>query len=251
MPNNFTAHGINHLSASSINAFCDDPAYWVAKYLLKAKFTFSPAARAGVLVEKAVADVLAHGIDIEVAIKSAEAEFSKQTVFDKRESTVSRGDNIRPMVTLAVDNLRQYGKPEFAAQGEQKKVELLANMGDYKMPIIGYLDFEYPESGLVIDLKTTARMPSAMSASHQRQASIYRAAKGNHAIKFLYVTPKKAQFFDCDCSLKEQTDEIKAIINRMNDLLALDVETIKRVIPVIDSFYWSDDIALRRELYGI
>lgn len=250
MPNNFAKHGISHLSASSINAFADDAAYWCAKYLFKTKFTFSAPARAGVITEKAVADILAHGVNMDDAINVAEAEFNKSTMFDKRESTLSRGATIRPMVELAVEALKQYGKPHFTAQGEQGKVEIVANMGDYKIPVIGYLDFEYPDSGLVIDLKTTLRMPSAMSVSHQRQASIYRAGRGNHGIKFLYVTPKKSQLFDCDCNLKEQMDEIKVIIQRMNDFLSLDADTIKKIVPVIDSFYWGEDIEVRKGLYG-
>lgn len=249
--NNFETHGIKHLSASSVNAYAEDAAYWCAKYLYGAKFPFSPAARAGVLTEEAVVNVLARGFTAEDAIKDAEKEYTKATIFGRDENTQKRGDAIRPMVELALEELVQYGEPEFEPDGGQKRVSIDCNLGDFKVPIIGYLDLYFPSHGLVVDLKTTSRMPTEMSDSHKRQQAIYKAANGNHDVKFLYVTPKKSQVFDCPDDYKETLAEIKTIVRRMNALLELPLGTIKDVIPVHTSFYWTDSINIRKEIYGI
>lgn len=249
--NNFTRHNIDHLSASSINAYAEDAAYWCAKYLYDQKFPLSAPARAGVLAEDAIVRVLARGYSVDDSVAMAETEFNKATVFEKTEKSEKRGDMIRPIVEAAVMELSKYGEPEFEADGSQKKVELLADMTDYKMPIIGYLDLVYPKHGLIIDIKTTSRMPSEMSDGHKRQQAIYKAANGNYDVKFFYLTGKKAQMFDCAEDYKETLGKMKTIIRRMNALLALPVETIKDIIPVHQSFYWTDSVGVREELYGI
>jgi hypothetical protein len=247
----FKQHGIEYTSASSINMYADAPDAWVARYLLKTKFSFSPAARAGVLAEDAVVNVLARGMSEEDAIKRALEEFARATLFDRSEKTACRGEGIPGMVANAVTELKQYGEPEFDADGKQKKVEINCRVDDWTIPIIGFLDLDYPKHGLTIDLKTTMRMPSEMSRAHLRQHGIYKACKGgNHGVRFLYVTPKKANWFEPE-DTSDTLNEIKSILRRQNQFLQIgDAETLKSIVPVIDSFYWTDDAALRRDIYG-
>lgn len=245
----FVKHNINHTSPSSINMWAEAPDAWVAKYVLGAKFSFSPAARAGVLAEKAVVNVLC-GMGEAAAIDAVLGEFNQATVFDKSDKTLARRDMIAPMVKLAVAELKQYGEPEFD-NGNQKKIEINCRVDDWTIPVIGYLDFHFPQHGLVIDLKTTSRMPSEMSAAHLRQQAVYRAAMANHAVKFLYVTPKKAAMYEPE-STDETLAQIKSILRRQNNfLLAGDAETLRGIVPVSDSYYWSDDLPMRRDLYGM
>jgi hypothetical protein len=246
----FLRHGIKHTSASSINMWADAPDAWIAKYLLNARFGFSPAARAGVLAEEAVVDVLSRGVSEEDATREAIEAFSRANIFDKSEKTEARGDAIPGMISNAISELKQYGEPEFE-DGKQKKIEINCNIEDWTIPIVGYLDLDYPKHGLTVDLKTTMRMPSEMSRSHKRQHGIYSVAKGgNYTVKFLYVTPKKAAWFEPE-DKKETLDEIKVILKRQNYFLNLgDVDVLKSSVPVLDSFYWADDLYLRKEIYG-
>lgn len=248
--NNFLTHNITHLSASSINMYAEDAAAYVAKYLLGAKFPFSPAARAGVLAEDAIVNVLARGWTVEAAIGEAENEFCKANIFNYDDKVQKRADMIAPIVETAVKELAQYGEPEFEEDGTQKKILVNADMGDYKMPILGFLDLYFPKHGLVVDIKTTSRMPAEMSDSHKRQQAIYKMANVNYDVKFFYLTGKKSQMFACDDDWKETLKNTKTIISRMNALLALPVETIKAVVPVHPSFYWTDAVDIREELYG-
>lgn len=250
MTNNFTQHGIAHLSASSINMFADAADAWVSKYLLGAKFPFSPAAQAGVLAEEAIVNVLARGWNEEDAIENAKGEFIKANIFNLNEKVQKRADMIGPIVKMAVKELDQYGDPEFEEDGTQKKILVNADMGAYKMPIIGFLDLYYPQHGLVIDIKTTARMPSEMSDSHKRQQAIYKMSNANYDVRFFYLTGTKSQMFQCDDDWMDTLKSTKIIIGRMNALLSLPIETIKAVVPVHQSFYWIDAIDIRKELYG-
>lgn len=248
--NNFSGHGISHLSASSINAYADDPAYWCAKYLLGVKFPFSAPARGGTLVEKAIVQILT-GRDQKNTIDETVAEFNKATIFDKSPNVGKWANGLRDMIESGVRELSPYGVPKFELNGSQKKILIDCNMGDYKIPVIGFLDLYYPDKKTVIDVKTSQRMPNMMSSSHKRQAALYRLANPDYEVAFFYITPKKTQFFWIE-DVSEQIVEIKSIIRRMNGMLGVgDKDKIKEIIPVVDSFYWQDSMSVRKELFGL
>ena len=118
--------------------------------------------------------------------------------------------------------------------------------------MIGFLDLVFPEAGLVIDLKTTGRCPSVMSAEHQLQRAIYQKAKGNQAVKFLYVTPKKTNLLE-DGDPNELLGRAKKQITRMERFLKSGTRhDIAGVIPVNpNTFYWNGAEHVREELYGL
>jgi hypothetical protein len=66
---------------------------------------------------------------------------------------------------------------------------------DEKIDVIGYLDFLYANDAnkhTIVDLKTTARIPSAWSPAHAMQAAFYKRAHGNNPdVYFVYVSPKE------------------------------------------------------------
>jgi hypothetical protein len=249
--NNFTQHGITHLSASSINAYAEDPAYWVGKYLLGAKFPFSAPARGGTLIERAIVQTLT-GRDQTDAIDDAIAEFNKMTVFDKSDNVAKWANAMHDMATAGIKELEQYGIPEFdALSGGQKKILIDCNMGEYKVPIIGFLDLMFPEHKLIVDIKCTFRINQEMSASHRRQAALYLLANPDYTVKFMYISPKKIQWFTIDDVTEEKT-QIKEIIKRMNNMLGVgDKDVIKELIPVTESYYWQGAENIRKELYNL
>lgn len=251
----FEKHGLKHTSASQINMYADAPCVWVAKYLFGRRLSFGLAARAGVLVEDAVVNVLADGMSAEDATERAVKEYGKQAAIGTTDAELKRGEAIPAMIELALEALAPYGEPEFdecAINGrKQKQIELVCNGDGWKLPIMGFLDFDYPKHGVTVDLKTTMRLPSSLSRSHARQGAIYKKSRGNHAMKFLYVTGSKSKILDIEDEaviLKE----VKAILNRQEKMLRLDSDQIKDIVPVMSSsFYWTGDEALREEMYGI
>lgn len=253
--NGFEKHGITYSSPSSINMYAAAPCAWVAKYLFNKKFRFGLAAKAGLLVEDAVASVLLDGVPEEDAIKKAVSEYNKASAFGASSSEVSRGEGIPGMIQGALEELKPYGAPEMPTDiiygKKQRKIELLCNGDGWKLPVIGYLDFYFPAHGLIVDLKTSLRCPSSLSDEHARQGAIYRAAVGNSAMKFLYVTPKKTTWLEVEDHVPVLA-EVKAILNRQERMLRLDKEVIRDIVPVnASSFYWSGDTDMRKELYDM
>lgn len=250
--NGFEKHGIEHLSASSINMYSQAPCAWVAKYLFGAKFSFGSAARAGVLVEDAVANVLTDLMSLDEAIDAAQKAYNKEIALSTNSTDLKRGEGIANMISLAVEALEPYGKPTFEtlpAINAQKKIELVCRGNNFTIPIVGYIDFYYPEHNLIVDLKTTMRMPSQMPQAHMVQGSIYKKAE-NKDVKFLYVTPSKYRIFDVEGE-DDVLSVVKKEINRMEAMLSLDHDQIKNIVPIVrDSFYWLGDEKLREEFYG-
>jgi hypothetical protein len=248
--NGFEKHGIKHLSASSINLWTNAPDVWVAQYLFNKRSPLSAAAMRGICTEDAVVAVLTGDSEVAEAVKAAHDKFDK-TFMVGNEKTTKERNMIEPCMALAIDQLKEYGKPEFPEEGQQK-VSITAKTDDYEIPVIGYLDFVYPEHGVIVDLKTTGRMPSTMSPEHQLQRAIYQKARGNQAVKFLYVTPKKTSMLE-DGDPTELLNYAKKQISRLEKFLRGGTKNdIKEVIPVNpNSFYWNGFEDVRDELYGI
>lgn len=255
--NGFEKHNITHSSPSSINMWAAAPCAWVAKYILGRSFAFSNAARAGTLAEEAVVNVLANGWTQEDATVAAMAEYNKACAFGASDADMKRGEAISGMIDNAITELKQYGEPDVNCDliygKRQHKAEMMCRGDGWDLPVQGYLDFYYPDKGLIIDLKTTMRLPSEMSDEHLRQGAFYKGAKGNnHAVKFLYVSGNGAKMHEVgECGPVLQ--EFKTLLTRQERFLRLgDANILRDVVPVnASSFYWSGDERTRQELYGI
>ena len=75
-------------------------------------------------------------------------------------------DMIPAMTKTALEELRKYGPPT-DTQGE-----VCWAPDDLKLPIIGYYDYAWSEEGILVDLKTTEKMPSQIKVGHARQVSV-------------------------------------------------------------------------------
>lgn len=250
--NGFETHGIRHSSVSQINTWEANPALWVAEKLLGKKRSASPAMWRGIAVENAVVDCVTETRDLPDAINAA-LEFYDDKITLADEKSEKERAAIDPMTRLAVDELKAFGKPDFSVAGEQEKVEVICSGDGWKLPIIGYLDLVYPEHGLVVDLKTTFRLPSSMTVGHRRQRCLYDRCTGNQSVKFLYVTPKKFGWLE-DGDVDEELAAIKAHLNRLERFLSIsdDPEYLASIVPVDPShFYWGDCIDMRKEVFGL
>lgn len=246
----FKRHNIDHLSASSINLWANAPDVWVMQYLFGKRTAMGAAPWRGICTEDAVVETLMGGSEAE-AIAKALAKFDARFPIGDEKTTKER-DMITPMVQLAVEELMAFGKPEFPEDERQEKISITAKGDGWEIPVIGYLDLVYPHHGVVIDLKTTSRLPSSMSAEHRLQRAIYQKAKGNMAVKFLYVTPKKAVMLE-EGDVAETLAFAKAQISRLEAFLrAVDKETARAIVPCNpNSFYWQGAEELRKEFYGL
>jgi len=218
MQNGFQKFNLQHTSASSINTWAKAPDVWVADKLFGIRNPVGAAAHRGNAVEAALINILAYGVEKNEAINQAIEAFNSKTALLGDAKTESERSSIAAFVECGLQALSEYGQPFFEAGGKQSKIELLARGAGWELPVIGFLDLVYPRHGLVIDIKTTHKAPSTMSADHNRQAAIYRKASGNAQVRFLYITPKKTTWHECT-DVEGTLSEIKQILNEQEEFL--------------------------------
>ncbi|MEM7398732.1 MAG: PD-(D/E)XK nuclease family protein [Pseudomonadota bacterium] len=246
--NGFKQHNIDHLSASSLNLYVAEPALWVMERLLGKRAPVGVRAHGGTATEAGVTHGLMKpgipNVDCqEIALK----EFTRLTALSADHRKEKEREAIPAMVRNALKELRQYGKPSET----QRKINL--ELDGVPVPFIGYIDYEYANHGLCVDLKTTMRMPSEIGASHARQGAIYGRAT-NFEQRFAYTTPKKIQVYP----LHDVADRIAEIINiaqRMERFLSISKdahELAGLICPNYESFYWNEATARAngRDVYG-
>lgn len=251
--NAFHRHGIDHLSASHINLFIAQPAMWAASYLMKRRTGVGPAAHRGSAIECGVEQGLYDpAMPVAACQEAALAKFHSLTRLSADPRIEKEREMIAPAVEVALAELRQYGVPDQAEGGRQHKIEVM--LAGVAIPFVGYLDLLFPQHGMLVDLKTTARIPSEISEAHARQGAIYHAAKGNHQVRFAYVSAKKVAVYildDAENHLLSVTRAALAIENFLN--LSDDAEKLTRCFaPDLSSFYWGDASAraLAQQIWG-
>jgi hypothetical protein len=141
-------------------------------------------------------------------------------------------DTIPDMVERALKELRPYGIPSKTQGFVEWKPDGL------ELPIVGYFDYEWSDHGIVVDLKTTEKLPSQNKIPHARQVALY-AASDNMDGRLTYVTPKKVATYRVE-NIREHRNALHQIALSVEAMLSIgDPERIKRlVMPDLESFYW-------------
>lgn len=253
--NAFERHGITHLSASSVNLFIAQPALWCASYLMKKRTAVGPAAHRGTAIECGVeAGLFDPALPVEEAQKVALARFHSLTRLSADPRIEKERETIAPSVAVALAELRQYGVPDRPGEacGRQHKIEY--RIAGLPVPVWGYLDFEWPEHGIIVDLKSTARIPSEISEAHARQGAIYTGPGSNRQVRFAYVSSKKISVYVLG-NVEAHLRSFVAAAQSIERLLELsdDGEKLTRCFaPDLSSFYWGDASAraLAHEIWG-
>lgn len=254
MPNAFERHGITHLSASSVNLFIAQPALWCVSYLMKRRTPVGPAAHRGTAIEAGVeAGLFDPSLPVEECQKIAEAKFHSLTRLSADQRIEKEREVISPSVAVALAELRQYGIPEKSPDGQrQHKLEL--TIPGVSVPVWGFLDFWFADHGIIVDLKSTAKIPSQVTEPHARQGAIYASFGSNQQVRMAYVSKSKIACYvvpDVDHHRASFVQAAQAIENLLS--LSDDGEKLTRCFsPDLSSFYWGDATAraLAHEIWG-
>ena len=251
-------HGVNWLSASSINTYIASPAYWVYQKLYNNKSGPSAAMVRGNATEAGVEFGLYNpDAPVEECIAKALAYYDEQLAMSNDPKFDAERKNIRGFVEYALAELRQYGVPT----NSQQKIEV--NLEGVSVPFIGFTDFEFHDHGIVVDLKSTLRMPSSISHAHGRQGALYATARGNFAMRFAYVKPRPSKGEDRACNVfemsaadvRQRLHEVTEVARRIDRFLAISNdrdEIAGLLVPDFSSFYWNDEAEERgRTLFGL
>lgn len=233
----FEKHGIEHLSASSINLFTASPALFVLEKCLKSRQQVGAAAHRGSAVEAGVMLGLLQGKPDDDCVVEAKNVFAQKTALNGDPRREKESDSIADMVRVGLKELRGYGVPSTVQGKIEHKVEGLA------VPIIGFFDAEWDNHGILIDLKTTHRIPSEISTNHARQIALYGTCRSNNAdVRVSYVSTKKAATYRLENAAAHvlALERIALTIQRFLAVSDDPHELVGITAPDTDSFYFSE-----------
>jgi hypothetical protein len=256
--NGFDLHGVRHLSASSLNLWAAEPALWVMERLLNRRGPGNALMARGKAVEEGVhAGLIDSTKTLEDCVALALSAYDREMALLADEKRDSERQNIPGYVEHGLAELRQYGVPT----AYQDRVEY--RLDDVPVPLIGFIDWRFDQHGLIVDLKTSERFPSAISQSHARQGAIYARAHGNYGMRFAYVKPSAGKKDGRAVTVyelgREEIDRqiiaLRQIALRLERFLRLSrdpQELSNLLVPDYDGFYWSNPVtrAHGAEIFG-
>jgi hypothetical protein len=256
--NGFARHGIEHLSASSLNLWAAEPAVWAMERLLGHRSPPSALMARGKAVEHGVhAGLLNRMLTVTECAAQAVLAFDREMALVPDDRRDSERALIPGYVEYALEELRQYGVPS----AYQDRVE--HRLDDVPPPVIGFTDWRYDDHGLIIDLKTSERLPSAISLSHARQGAIYARAHGNYGMRFAYVKPTAGKkdgravvVYELErAEIDRQIAALREIALRLERFLSLSSdarELCGLIVPDYERFHWTNPVTRARgaEVYG-
>ena len=237
--NPFKIHNINHLSASKINSWVNDPSLFILG-LCGLKQTVGAGAWRGTAVEfgvyKKLSDKrLSHKTIKNLYVGKFESEQIENSMIDSPK-ILKEKDNLDNYYNNAISLYETFGQIE----EYQKKIWI--NFDDIEVPFLGYIDFVFKD--YIRDTKTTARMPSKVTSNHERQLSLYSKAYPNKDVWVDYITPKETTSYKIT-NIKNRLQEIENIVFGMRKFLSIsnDIEELASILyPNYDNWTWNDDM---------
>jgi len=225
-------------SPSSCNLFTASPSMFVLEKVLGIRQPVGAPAHRGTAVEHGVTIGLQDpNAKLEHCIAEAEKKFDTISALSGDPRRADYREAIPAMVESALKELRPYGIPS----GTQGFVEI--RDPSLTLPIVGYYDFEWAEHGIIVDLKTTERLPSSIKIGHARQVALY--ASDNSDGRISYVTPKKSATYSLE-NKREHRAALIEIAKRIENFLAQSDDPqffIGITAPDLESFYWTNPAA--------
>lgn len=256
--NAFERHGIEHLSPSSINSWINAPSLWVLEKLLKHRSAMGAAAHRGTATEVGVsAGLFDHGLSQADCLALALPVYDRLTALSGDPKRDAERSVINGMIGQGLA-LRSHGVPfmpnDAPRFGSEKQHKVEVRLEGVAVPVIGYLDWLYADE--ILDLKTTLRVPSAMSETHLRQATIYKVAHPDKRVRFFYCSDKRSEKHTLT---REQYDvalrELTGASLRLERFLSLsdDPHELATIVPhESESYFWNDPATKAKalEIFG-
>ena len=183
-------------SFSSVSQFARSPCQWICTYGLGLRSPNNPAMTRGNLSEFGAYYKIKRGMsgkDGQAFEKLIRHRFKKLNFLDAEKEI----DN-------AIAIAKQFEKVLYERQlrnivSYQKQV--VKNIDGLKYPVRAFTDFEF--ENIIIDAKSTLRMPSFPRPDHIRQQSLY-ANLYDKPTALLYATPKKTMYYELNDGDKEK-----------------------------------------------
>ncbi|WLB49214.1 hypothetical protein QIH93_14970 [Bradyrhizobium ottawaense] len=221
-------------SPSALNLFCAAPALYVLERIVGLRQPVGSPAHRGTAVE----DGITHGLmnpaaDIGDCVAVALKKYDTISALSADKRREDYRATIPEMVKTGLEELRPYGVPSKCQGFVEWRPEGLS------APIVGYFDYEWEQHGVLVDLKTTEKLPSSIKIPHARQVALYTQSDNIDA-RLTYCTPKKRATYRLE-NVREHRNALHQIALRVEKFLSLsdDPEFFKSITaPDYESFYW-------------
>ena len=246
--NGFERHHVAHLSPSSINLFARQPALWVMEKLLKKRGSVGAAAHRGTSAETGIV----HGLlnptaDVAVCQDIAARDFDRLAALSGDPRKDRERGAVPGIVSAALPELRAYGVPD----GVQVRID--RTIPGIPVPFLGYIDVQWSQHAITLDIKSQLRLSSEISPDHARQVSIYVHGT-NHEGRIAYCTPSKIGVYRLE-NVAQHIADVVVIAGVMERFLSLSDDPhvlAGLVVPDLTSFYFADPMtaAIAREVFG-
>ena len=228
-------------SFSSINKFKHNPSEWLVHYGLGLRVSSSPAMVRGNLAEFGAYYKIKRGMqqkDDKYFTKLLSHKFSKYKFFNAESELYNSIDIAKKfeekLYERQLRNIVSYQK---------EKVEKVKGL---EHPIRLFTDFEY--DNLIVDLKSTLRLPTKPKIDHVRQQALYSKLH-DKPIALLYATPKKTLWYDLTKQdVKNGYDELVRDFKSLENFIDMcdnDIEKAIKITPLNTDpspFYWDSNI---------
>jgi hypothetical protein len=237
--NPFERHAIKHLSPSNLATYRQEPAYWVAKYLFGLKDEGGAKMWVGNAVEAGLKAWL-HGTPEQDARQIAMQIFEQNAQGEVSNDCEAGRAEIGPMLSRAIEKVEKRWDSKPLCQ-----VACRYFVDGLEVPIIGYLDFAF-DDGLILDLKTTRRMPSEPKPDHAAQVAFYCKSRNGGTGQLLYATTKRSELYtlspeQIDASFAELVSAARAVRNLLR-LMPTKEDAASMFAPNYDHYFWSDKL---------
>lgn len=207
---------------------------YVLEKVIGVRQTVGAPAHRGIAVEEGVTlGLLNPDAPMTDCVAAAQKKYDTVSALSGDARRQDYRETIPAMVERALSELRPYGVPSRTQGFIEWKPDGLS------LPIVGYFDYEWAQHGIIVDLKTTEKLPSQNKVPHARQVSLY-ASSDNMDGRLTYVTPKKSATYRVE-NIREHRNALHQIALRVEKFLSLsdDPEFFKSIIvPDLESFYW-------------
>jgi len=249
MSDPFRTHGIEHLSASSLNSWVMDPAMWAMQRLAGKKVPVGYAAHRGTASETGiVAGLLEPERPIIECQQIALEQYDNLTFNVKDTKSAKERAAIPGIVEQGVNKLRKAGIPDEI----QQRIEVM--LPDVPVPFLGFVDLGWTQHAIRLDIKSKTRMPMDIEPAHRRQVALYIHGT-NMSGRVAYFSPTQ----DMVCILEDSArhlEELRQIAIRLGNWLSLSNDRdklISSIVPNYGSWMWSDPYTrgAGREIFGV
>ena len=175
-------------SFSSVSQFSKSPCQWICTYGLGLRSPSNPAMTRGNLSEFGTYYKIKRGMqqkDDKAFAKLITHRFKKLKFLDAEKE-----------IANAIEIAKQFEKVLYERQlrnivGYQS--QMIKNIDGLKYPVRAFTDFEF--DNIIVDAKSTLRMPPYPKSDHLRQQALYSKLYGKPTA-LLYATPKKTMFYE-------------------------------------------------------